>query len=130
MRKLMGLVVLFCSAVFSPGIASEKPDHLLMLAVKSKDGKTQHGEQMVSSKTCRDVGLTLAMAKADKAPVTMTLSSKPKVAGEVLIAVCITPDGGTAFLAPIGPDTPIPTEDINPFFEYLQQGVNKMAKKP
>jgi hypothetical protein len=72
MRKLMAMVVLFCSAISTSAVAAEKSDHLLMLMVKSKDGKTQHGEQMVPAKTCHSVAETFAKAHANKVPFTMT----------------------------------------------------------
>jgi hypothetical protein len=130
MRKLMAMVVLFCSAVAASAVAAEKSDHLLMLMVKSK-GKTQHGEQMVPAKTCHSVAENFAKAHAKKVPFTMTLSSKPNVAGEVLAAACITPNGDIHFLTPpITTDTPMSVEDINSFSEFIQQGANKITKKP
>jgi hypothetical protein len=131
MRKLIAMVVLFCSAISTSAVAAEKSDHLLMLMVKSKDGKTQHGEQMVPAKTCHSVAETFAKAHANKVPFTMTLSSKPKVAGEILAAACITPNGDIHFLTPpITADTPMSVEDLNSFSEFIQQGANKMTKKP
>lgn len=130
MRIMIALVVLFCSAVLTSAMAAEKPDHLLVVMVKSKDGKTHLGEQMTSARNCQIVAETFAKAQAEKAPFTITLSSDPKVAGEVVAAACITPSGDTNLLTQFTPDTPLSVEDIDSFFESVRQGVDKMTKKP
>jgi hypothetical protein len=72
MRKLLALAVLFCCAASAD--AAEKLDHLLVVMLKSKDGQTKYGEQLVQRKTCDFVGAGLAAAKAGLLPVSRTPS--------------------------------------------------------
>jgi hypothetical protein len=136
MRKARALVSLCGAAslwsVSTTGLAGEKPDHWLLLMVDAGNGQAQYGDQMVPSKTCHVVAEKFAKAEAEKKRFTLQLSTNPKVAGEVLLAACITPDGGIMFLTQIGPHSRVLefSEGLTKFSEYITQRVNELSKKP